>query len=52
MTRVVGSAKEGYSLFGNGEEEKLGTFDAVVIAAPIGLGGIALDMRGEVTRKR
>lgn len=50
VTRVVGSAKDGYSLFGGGDEEKLGTFDAVVIAAPIGLAGIALDMRGEVTK--
>lgn len=50
VTRVVGSAKDGYSLFGGdgGAEDKLGTFDAVVIAAPIGLAGITLDMRGEV----
>ncbi|CAM9405134.1 unnamed protein product [Pylaiella littoralis] len=47
ITRVVGSAEEGYSLFGGGGEEKLGTFDAVVIAAPIGLAGIALDIRCE-----
>lgn len=47
MARVVGSAKGGYSLYGQGEDT-LGTFDAVVIAAPIGLAGISLDMRGEV----
>lgn len=52
VTRVVGSAKDGYSLFGGGggARDKLGTFDAVVIAAPIGLAGIAFDMRGEVSR--
>eukprot|EP00903_Cladosiphon_okamuranus_P011915 g11191.t1 len=49
VTRVVGSAQDGYSLFGGGggAEDMLGTFDAVVIAAPIGLAGISLDMRGE-----
>lgn len=47
VARIVGSAKEGYSLFG-GAGEKLGTFDAVVIATPISLAGITLDIRGEV----
>ena len=47
VTGVVGSAKAGYSLIG-GAQDKLGTFDAVVIAAPLGLAGIALDVRGEV----
>ncbi|CAN0590556.1 unnamed protein product, partial [Ectocarpus sp. 12 AP-2014] len=47
VVRVVGSAKGGYSLYGQ-DEDTLGTFDAVVIAAPIGLAGISLDMRGEV----
>lgn len=47
VTGVVGSAKDGYSLYGDGQE-KLGTFDAVVIAAPITLAGITLDVRGEV----
>ncbi|CAM9195491.1 unnamed protein product, partial [Hapterophycus canaliculatus] len=46
VARVVGSTKEGYSLFG-GAGEKLGTFDAVVIATPISLSGITLDIRGE-----
>ncbi|CBJ27907.1 conserved unknown protein [Ectocarpus siliculosus] len=46
VARVVGSAKGGYSLYGQGEDT-LGTFDAVVIATPIGLAGISLDMRGE-----
>lgn len=54
VTRIVGSAQDGYSLFrgggGAGAEDNLGTFDAVVIAAPIGLAGIALDMRGDVRR--
>lgn len=47
VTGVVGSIKAGYSLIG-GAQDKLGTFDAVVIAAPLGLAGIALDVRGEV----
>ncbi|CAM9895784.1 unnamed protein product [Scytosiphon promiscuus] len=46
VSRVVGSRKDGYSLYG-GAEEKLGTFDAVVIATPISLAGITLDIRGE-----
>lgn len=44
---MVGSAKEGYSVHGD-RQEKLGTFDAVILAAPIGLAGISLDVRKEV----
>lgn len=44
----MGSAKEGYSLYGGDGQAKLGTFDAVAIAAPMSLAGIALDVRGEV----
>lgn len=47
VTGVVGSVKRGYSLYGQGQE-KLGTFDAVIIAAPIDLAGISLDVRKEV----
>lgn len=47
VSGVVGSAKGGYSLIADAGD-KLGTFDAVVIAAPLGLAGIALDVRGEV----
>lgn len=50
VTGVVGSAKSGYSLIG-GAQDKLGTFDAVVIAAPLVLAGIELDVRGEVRIK-
>lgn len=47
VTGVVGSAKEGYSVYGAGQEQ-MGTFDAVIIAAPIGLAAISLDVRKEV----
>lgn len=47
VTGVVGNARAGYSVIG-GAQDKLGTFDAVVIATPLGLAGIALDVRGEV----
>lgn len=47
ITGVVGSAKKGYSLY-NMDQTELGTFDAVIIATPIGLAGIALDVRKEV----
>ncbi|CAM9810990.1 unnamed protein product, partial [Laminaria digitata] len=46
VTGVVGSAKAGYAVI-SGTQDKLGTFDAVVIAAPLGLAGVALDVRGE-----
>lgn len=47
VTGVVGSAKEGYSVYGD-RQEKLGTFDAVIIAVPMSLAGISLDVRKEV----
>lgn len=50
VTGVVGSAKDGYSIFGGDGGAKLRTFDAVAIATPISLAGIALDVRGEVSK--
>lgn len=53
VSRIIGNAGGGYSLYGSGNsgQEELGTFDAVIIAAPISLAGIALDLRGEVSRR-
>lgn len=47
VSRIVGSVKEGYSLYDR-DQNKLGTFDAVLIATPIGLSDISLDIRNEV----
>lgn len=49
VSGVSGDAKSKYSLFGGGGGDILGTFDAVIIAVPISLAGIALDVRAEVT---
>lgn len=48
VTGVAGSAGDGYSLYGAGRE-MLGTFDAVLIAAPISLAQISIDVRDEVS---
>lgn len=49
VSGVSGDAKGKYYLFGGGGRDDLGTFDAVIIAVPISLAGIALDVRAEVT---
>lgn len=47
VSEVHGNPKNGYALYG-ADREKLGTFDAVVIAAPLVSADITLDIRKEV----
>lgn len=49
VSGVSGDVKSKYSLFDEDGVDPLGTFDAVIIAVPISLAGIALDVRAEVT---
>ncbi|CAM9181548.1 unnamed protein product [Discosporangium mesarthrocarpum] len=45
ISRVVGGAGAGYSLYSG--QEKVGTFSAVILAAPLELAKITLDIRGK-----
>lgn len=47
VAEVHGNLKNGYSLYG-ADREQLGTFDAVIIAAPLVSADITLDVRKEV----